>query len=73
MKYRVAYPHPSVDDLRRLCAFTIDSQDTTKEFVPQLRETYPEHTVDLGKAILWRVSRLFVKNSRLHLTDITGY
>ena len=73
MKYQVAYLHPSLYYLRRLYAFTIDSAATMDDFIPRLEKRYPKHTKDLNEAILWRVSRLFSKNLRLHLTDITGH
>ena len=74
MKYKVAYPNPSLRPADRLHLCNIDSQTNRRDILSQLCEKYPDHTKDLKHATFWKVGRLPAKNPMLAFNiSITGY
>ena len=72
MIYIVAYPHPEIPREERMFPFKVkvDSETYKEDLVEGLIEEYPEHSRDLKRVTIWKVSRLSINQPPL--TKITG-
>ena len=55
--YLIAYPHPSIPPAQRLWRHRLDSLTTGENLRELLRSRYPQHSDDLKRLTLQKVSR----------------